>query len=95
MRAGRSGKNGAISAATREIGKSLAHPAQILLARLLNDRKPRAQARFEPADRGGDDIGHDPRALAAAENQGAAKDRARPDRASPQRRRPPAEPDCR
>ena len=59
----------------REIGVSLAHAGQILLARLLNDGEPRAQAGFEPADRGRHDIGHDPRALAAAENEEPQRDR--------------------
>ncbi len=69
MRAGRSEKNGAISAATERLGISLADAAQILLARLLDDSQPRTQAGIEPVDRGGHDIRHDPRALAAAEDE--------------------------
>ena len=46
MRAGRSAKNGATSAATDELGIGLAHAGQILLARLLDDRRA---ARRRPA----------------------------------------------
>ena len=47
----------------------LAHARQVLLARLLHDREPRVQMRLEPFDRGRHDVGHDARALAAAEHQ--------------------------
>ena len=69
MRAGRSAKNGAVSAATDKTAVGVAHPRQILLAGLLDDGQPRAQRRIERLDRGGHHIGHDARALAAAENK--------------------------
>ena len=51
----------------------VAHPREVLVARLLDDRQPHLQMRFEPLDRGRHDVGHDPRALAAAERDEAER----------------------
>ena len=63
----------------------------VLLARLLHDREPRAQRRVELLDRGRHDVGHDARALAAAEHQEPQRRRrlGRRDRASRRPRSPP------
>ena len=75
MRAGRSAKNGATSAATCSLRIGLADPRDILLARLLHDLQPHPQTRLEPLDRRRHDIGHDARALAAAEHEEIAAGR--------------------
>ena len=71
--------------------------ADVLRARLLHDREPRRRCGCEPLDRGRHDVGHDARALAAAEHQEAERPAAlrRRHRASPPPRAPPAAPDCR
>ena len=56
----------------------LAHARQILVARLLGEQQPRAQRRVEPLDRRRHDLGHDARALAAAEHQQAQRARPAP-----------------
>ena len=84
-------------APTLQLGIGLAHARQILVARLLHDHEPLRSVRLEPLDRGRHDVGHDARALAAAEHeqaQRAARRRA-PRRASPRPRSPSAAPDCR
>ena len=52
-----------------QLGVGFAHARQILIARLLHDMQPLAQRLVEPLDRGRHDVGHDARALAAAEHQ--------------------------
>ena len=97
MRAGRSVKNGATSAATCSLRVGVADARQVLVARLLHDLQPHLQTRLEPLDRGRHDIGHHARALAAAEHQELQRPARRraADRASPPPRSPPAAPDCR
>ncbi len=69
MRAGRSAKKAAVSAATPSFGVSAAHGIEIFGARLLHDRQPRPQIGAQAADRRRHDLRHHPRALAAAEHQ--------------------------
>ena len=73
MRAGRSAKNGAHSAATPSLRIGRAHGVEVLGARLLHDAKPRAQGGVEQLDRRRHDLGHHPRALAAAEHDEAQR----------------------
>ena len=69
IRAGRSGKNGATSAAMRSRLIGFAHALEILVPRLLGEQQSHAQHEVESLDRRRHDVGHDPGALAAAEHQ--------------------------
>ena len=70
---------GKIGEERRQFGVNLepvidrAHPRHVFFAHLLGEDQPAPQRRLQPLDRGWHDIGHHPRALAAADHEQAKR----------------------
>ena len=73
IRRGRSEKNGSTSAVTPMSRIGGADALEVLLARLLGDMEARPHRHRHELDRGRHDVGHDARALAAAEGEDAER----------------------